>query len=138
MIKEKLKGFNINIDDLKPNEDFQGTIQEIAKKIAIEEEQRRFEIILNKNILDIKDKFTGVHSYMGLKISLDSFEKDISFIIKPTSKPTYDNLLTQVEKQKEVIDKLIELNQMINDSDYVYSQDEITAKNLDILKEVSE
>lgn len=138
MIKEILKGFNINIDDLKPNEDFQGAIQKIAKKIAIEEEQRRFEIILNKNILDIKDKFTGVHSYMGLKISLDSFEKDISFIIKPTSKPTYDNLLTQVEKQKEVIDKLIELNQMINDSDYVYSQDEITAKNLDILKEVSE
>lgn len=41
-------------------------------------------------------------------------------------------------KQKEVIDKLIELNQMINNSDYVYSQDEITSKNLDILKEASE
>ncbi len=138
MIKETLKGFNINIDDLKPNEDFRGAIQEIAKKIAIEEEQRRFEIILNKNILDIKDKFTGVHSYMGLKVSLDSFEKDISFIIKPTSKPTYDDLLEQAKKQKEVINKLIELNQIINDSDYVYSQNEITTKNLDILKEVSE
>lgn len=50
----------------------------------------------------------------------------------------YNHLEQQVENQKKVIDKLIELNQMINDSDYVYSQDEITTKNLDILKEVSE
>ena len=42
----------------------------------------------------------------------------------------------QVKKQKEVIDKAIELNQIINNSDYVYSQDEITIKNLEILKEV--
>lgn len=42
----------------------------------------------------------------------------------------------QCKKQKEAIDKAIELNQIINNSDYVYSQDEITTKNLDILKEV--
>lgn len=48
------------------------------------------------------------------------------------------DLEQQVKKQKEVIDKLIELNQIINNSDYVYSQDEITTKNLDILKGVSE
>lgn len=48
------------------------------------------------------------------------------------------DLQNQVKKQKEVIDRLIELNQIINNSDYVYSQDEITTKNLDILKEVSE
>lgn len=48
------------------------------------------------------------------------------------------NLQGQCKKQKEVINKLIELNQIINDSDYVYSQNEITTKNLDILKEVSE
>lgn len=44
----------------------------------------------------------------------------------------------EVKKQQKVIDRLIELNQIINNSDYVYSQDEITTKNLDILKEVSE
>lgn len=49
-----------------------------------------------------------------------------------------EELEQQCKKQKEVIDRLIELNQMINNSDYVYSQDEITTKNLDILKEVSE
>lgn len=49
-----------------------------------------------------------------------------------------EDLEQQCKKQKEVIDKAIELNQIINNSDYVYSQDEITTKNLDILKEVSE
>lgn len=48
-----------------------------------------------------------------------------------------EQLEQQCRKQKEVIDKAIELNQIINNSDYVYSQDEITTKNLDILKEVS-
>ncbi len=49
-----------------------------------------------------------------------------------------EQLEQQVKKQQKVIDRLIELNQIINNSDYVYSQDEITTKNLDILKEVSE
>ena len=51
---------------------------------------------------------------------------------------SYEDLQQENKKQKEVIDRLIELNQIINNSDYVYSQDEITTKNLDILKEVSE
>lgn len=49
-----------------------------------------------------------------------------------------EQLEQQCKHQKEVIDKAIELNQIINNSDYVYSQDEITTKNLDILKEASE
>lgn len=48
------------------------------------------------------------------------------------------NWKEESKKQKEVIDKAIELNQIINNSDYVYSQDEITIKNLEILNEVSE
>lgn len=57
----------------------------------------------------------------------------IEFILKDN-----EELEQQVKKQQKVIDRLIELNQIINNSDYVYSQDEITTKNLDILKEVSE
>ena len=51
---------------------------------------------------------------------------------------SYEDLQQENKKQKELIDRLIELNQIINNSDHVYSQDEITTKNLDILKEVSE
>ena len=52
----------------------------------------------------------------------------------------YSNLrlLDCINRPQALIDKAIELNQIINNSDYVYSQDEITTKNLGILKEVSE
>lgn len=52
------------------------------------------------------------------------------------NEPFVKDLIRENKKYKEVIDKLKELNLAINDSDYVYSQDEITKKNLDILKEV--
>lgn len=58
-------------------------------------------------------------------------------IASQSIKDYIEQLEYQDKKQKEVIDKLIELNQIINNSDYVYSQDEITIKNLEILKEVS-
>lgn len=44
------------------------------------------------------------------------------------------DLETQLKKQKEIIDRLKELNLTISDSDYVYSQDEITSKNLELLQ----
>lgn len=49
----------------------------------------------------------------------------------------YENILyylKKLEKQKEIIDRLKELNLTISDSDYIYSQDEITSKNLELLQ----
>lgn len=68
---------------------------------------------------------------------------DHYLIPKDEFKELFNEMLSWKEenqKQKEVINKAIELNQIINNSDYVYSQDEITIKNLEILedKEVQE
>lgn len=65
--------------------------------------------------------------------SITNSKKQLEFY-----KQLSEQLQQENKKQKEVIDKAIELNQIINNSDYVYSQDEITTKNLGILKEVSE
>ena len=101
MIKKELKGFNINIDDIEPNEITHGAMQKLIENIIIEENVKRFEIILNKNILNIKDRFTDIHSYMGLKLSLEPLEKDISFIIRPTNELTYDELQQENKQLKE-------------------------------------
>ena len=45
-----------------------------------------------------------------------------------------EDILYELKKQKEVIDRLKELNLTISDSDYIYSQDEITSKNLALLQ----
>lgn len=109
ILKKELKGFNINIDDIEPNEITHGAMQELIENIIIEENVKRFEIILNKNILNIKDRFTDIHSYMGLKLSLEPLEKDISFIIRPTNELTYDELQQENKQLKEKI-KALELN----------------------------
>jgi len=101
MIKKELKGFNINIDDIEPNEITHEAMQELIEKIIIEENVKRFEIVLNKNILNIKDRFTDIHSYMGLKLSLEPLEKDISFIIRTTNELTYDELQQENKQLKE-------------------------------------
>lgn len=84
--------------------------------------------IIEKVLLEISTP-TGL-TYSGDITICDDEVKDIMNYI--------NNLEQQCKKQKEVIDKATELNQIINNSDYVYSQDEITIKNLEILKEVSE
>lgn len=106
-IKEALKGFNIKIDDIEPC-DFETTIEDLCKNVALELDKQRYEIVLNKNILDIKDTFTNFHSYMGLKLSFESFEKDIGFIVRPNFELSYDELQQQCKKQKEINKKAIE------------------------------
>ena len=78
--------------------------------------------------------FTGIHGYMGLKLSLESLEKDISFIIRPTNELTYDELQQENKQLKEVIDKIKHiLNNQINYREFVDVVNDIE----DILREVS-
>lgn len=113
-IKETLKGFNINIDDIEPC-DFEVATKELCKNLALELDKQRYEIVLNKNILDIKDTFTNFHSYMGLKLSFESFEKDISFIVRPSFELSYDELLKENKQLKSII---YELREYMLDIDY--------------------
>jgi hypothetical protein len=52
--------------------------------------------------------------------------------------PTYDELLKENKKQKEVIDKVIEIIEPLTEFDMCTINGKILRKPLDILKEVSE
>jgi hypothetical protein len=84
-------------------------LQQIARKCAEEYDLKRLELVLNGNIITAKDKFTGINSYMGMRVSLEPLEKDISFIIRPTNKPTYDELEKENQELKDRIDKAIDV-----------------------------
>ena len=103
-IKETLKGFNLNIDDIEPC-DFEESIKDLCKNIALALDKQRYEIVLNKNIIDIKDTFTNFHSYMGLKVSFESFEKDIGFIVRPNFELSYDELQQENKQLKAQIEE---------------------------------
>lgn len=112
-MNEKLKLFKIEVDDIE-NVDFEnGMIQQIARKCADEIDLRRFELVLNGNIITAKDKFTGIHSYMGMKVSLAPLEKDISFIVRPTNEPTYEELQQENARLEDKIEEAIQLIQEI-------------------------
>jgi hypothetical protein len=118
IVNEKLRTFKIEVDDIE-NVDFEhGMIQEIAKAYADAMDLRRYELVLNKNIITIKDKITGINSYMGMKVSLEPLEKDISFIVRPSNQPTYEELQQENAQLKDKIKKGLE---ELNKTDYEYS-----------------
>lgn len=107
-MNKKLRAFNIEIDDIETINFENGMLQQIARKCAEEYDLKRLELVLNGNIITAKDKFTGINSYMGMRVSLEPLEKDISFIIRPTNKPTYDELEKENQELKDRIDKAVE------------------------------
>ena len=108
-MNEKLRTFKIEIDDIE-NVDFEhGMIQEIAEAYADAMDLIRYELVLNKNIITIKDKITGINSYMGMKVSLEPLEKDISFIVRPSNQPTYEELQQENARLKEDIKNIINI-----------------------------
>ena len=109
ILKSELRGFNINIDDVKPNDDIFGALEEAIVKMRSEYLINRLEIVLNDNLIEVKDKITNVRTLFGARVSYDNLPKDISFIVRGDNKPTYEQLEQQVKKQKQAIDKAIEL-----------------------------
>ena len=112
-MNKKLRAFNIEIDDIETINFENGMLQQIARKCAEEYDLKRLELVLNGNIITAKDKFTGINSYMGMRVSLEPLEKDISFIIRPTNKPTYDELEKANKELKDKIDKAVEIIDLI-------------------------
>lgn len=148
ILKKELKGFNINIDDIEPNDNILGSLEEAIVRMRNEYLINRLEVVLNDNLIEVKDKITNCRTLFGARISYDNLPKDISFVIREDNKPTYEQLEQQCKKQQEAIDKVkkhceIEINASNHYLRNHSSQQELCHKVahqriLDILKEVSE
>ena len=114
ILKKELKGFNINIDDIEPNDNILVALEEAIVRMRNEYLINRLEVVLNDNLIEVKDKITNCRTLFGARISYDNLPKDISFVIREDNKPTYEQLEQQVQKQKEVIDKI---NKYLNEYD---------------------
>lgn len=106
ILKKELKGFNINIDDIEPNDNILGALEEAIVRMRNEYLINRLEVVLNDNLIEAKDKITNYRTLFGARVSYDNLPKDISFIIRKDNEPSYEQLEQQVKKQKEVIDRI--------------------------------
>jgi hypothetical protein len=140
VFKKEMRAFDINVDDIKPDEHIFGAIEEAIIKMRNECLIDRLEVVLNNNLIDIKDKITDNRTILGCRLSYADLSKDVSFIVRQDNEPTYEQLQQQCKKQKGVIDKAINNSQYWIDYYTRLNSDERIAlrlqENIDILKEV--
>ena len=106
-LKSDLKTFNIDVEDIEMNPHFFEVLQEAIDKMREETLSKNFEVVLNNNLVEVRDKNTNYKITLGCRVSYADLEESISFIVRPDEKPSYEYLEQQCQKQKEVIDKAI-------------------------------
>lgn len=141
VFKKEMRAFDINVDDIKPDEHIFGAIEEAIIKMRNECLIDRLEVVLNNNLIDIKDKITVNRTILGCRISYADLSKDVSFIVRQDNEPTYEQLQQQNKKQKEVINKAKELlgnykHYSTPDEKQNSENEDLVNNAFDILKEV--
>lgn len=104
MIKEELKQFNINMCDIKEEDNFYKKLNEAIYKMQEYTLRDRFEVVLNNNLIESKEIPTNLRTIMGCRVSYADLEKDISFIVKEDFKPSYETLEHRIDKAIEYIE----------------------------------
>lgn len=97
-MNEELKQFGINIEDIKISESLFDNIHEAIDKMRLHTLSDRFEIVLNNNLIESKEKLTNFRTILGCRISYDNLDKNISFIVKEDNKPSYEELEKRIDK----------------------------------------
>jgi hypothetical protein len=108
-LKSDLKMFNIDIDDIEFAPHFSEALQEAIAKMREETLLKNLEVVLNNNLIEARYKPTNYRTILGCRVSYADLEESVSFIVRPDEKPSYECLEQQCRKQKEVIDKAIQL-----------------------------
>lgn len=137
-MSEELKQFNINIEDIKEDNNLFNNIQEAIDKLRIHTLADRFEVVLNNNLIEIKEKLTNYRTILGCRITYDNLDRNISFIVREDNTPTYEELEDKIDKQKEVLDKIKEyINRTeINSVGKPLAYTEIGKELLELLEEI--
>lgn len=136
-LKSDLKIFNIDIDDIEFNPHFSEVLQEAIAKMREETLLKNLEVVLNNNLIEARYKPTNYRTILGCRVSYADLEKSVSFIVRPDEKPSYECLEQQCKKQKEVIDKIKNVQMEMPKSNYSYDYMIYRSKIDEILKEVS-
>ena len=129
-MSEELEEFDINLEDIEENVYLFNNINEAVEKMRVATLKDRFEVVLNNNLIETKDKYTGFRTILGCRISYDNLDKNVSFIIREDTKPTYEELENQLQQKENIIK---EVREYIEDLYDVRFTDKDKRKILEIL-----
>lgn len=97
-LKEELKIFNIDLDDIKEIKEFNDNLQEAISKF--EEEKvlhENLQVVLNGNLIELRNNCGRLQAIFGCKINLQELEESISFVLKPC----FNNEMKSADKMFE-------------------------------------
>ncbi len=130
LFKEEMKGFEINIDDIQPSNELFNTMEKAIIKLRNEYYINKIEVVLNDNLIETKDKYTGYRTILGCRVSYDNLPKDVSFVVREDTKPTYEELQQRIDKAMEMLTQNKELAKEVENG---YAE-EICGKGINILE----
>lgn len=99
-MKEELKQFGIDINTIKESNDLVNNISEAIHQMSLATMKDRFEVILNNNLIEFKEKSTNYRTIFGCRISYDNLPKDVSFIVREDKEPSYEHLKQELDQCK--------------------------------------
>ena len=129
-MKEELQEFNINLEDIEENIYLFNNINEAIEKMKKATLKDRFEVVLNNNLIEAKDKYTGFRTILGCRITYDNLDKNISFVVREDNEPTYEELQDRIKKAIEYINEMT----LTSDGYANYGDDLRPEHIIDILK----
>ena len=133
-MSEELKEFDINLEDIEENVYLFNNINEAVEKMRVATLKDRFEVVLNNNLIEAKDKYTGFRTILGCRISYDNLDKNVSFIVREDTKPTYEELETKLQQKENIIKEVREYVENNLYGDYGYECKQSKKELLEILK----
>ena len=107
-MSEELKEFDINLEDIEESNKLFDNIQEAINKMKQYTLTDRFEVVLNNNLIESKEKLTNYRTILGCRISYDNLDKNISFIVREDDKPTYEQIERQLQQKENIIKEVRE------------------------------
>ena len=125
-MNEVLKKFDIDIENIPVNDDLFDNIQKAIDELRENQVYGNLEVILNNNLINAKDKLNNYRTILGCRVSYEDLERNISFIVKEDSEPTYEQLQNNWNELKEyclneqIPEEYDEYNSYIEFSNSVY------------------
>ena len=83
MLKDEAMLFNIDIEQIKSSNKLFENIDEAICKMREKYYKENLEVILNKNLISVKDKLTGIKTIFGCKVTFRDLDENISFVFRP-------------------------------------------------------
>ena len=102
-MSEDFKNFNINIDDIPMSNELFDNIHKAINELRKNEMYNNLEVVLNDNLINVKDKLRGYRTIFGCRVSYDNLEESVSFIVRKDTEPSYEQLKDRINKAIEYI-----------------------------------